>query len=91
MVIFVHGAVKVAKVLDENDITSLLKSKIKEGLSSKDAIAKVASENSLREERCLPSLFKERQIILEFNRGIALGLFYFLPFEEIIPSQRITR
>jgi 16S rRNA (cytidine1402-2'-O)-methyltransferase len=47
MVILVRGAVKVAKVLDENDITSLLKSKIKVGLSSKDAIAKVASENSL--------------------------------------------
>jgi 16S rRNA (cytidine1402-2'-O)-methyltransferase len=47
MVILVHGAIKVAKVLDENDITSLLKSAIKEGLSSKDAIAKVASENDL--------------------------------------------
>jgi 16S rRNA (cytidine1402-2'-O)-methyltransferase len=47
MVILVHGTIKVAKALDENDITSLLKSKIKEGLSSKDAIAAVASENDL--------------------------------------------
>jgi 16S rRNA (cytidine1402-2'-O)-methyltransferase len=47
MVILVSGATPKASELSENDITSLLKSKIKAGKSSKDAIGEIAKENGL--------------------------------------------